>query len=147
MMADHGKTFTPHQIGRSKSASAFYKKGQKWNHFTLPDVTVWSAPGEHHEIKHKTTTASGRFGLEHYRLNSLVAFANETKQVVKYTIHDHKGDRDDRTNRPEDWLTISVLRLLSATKQDSWTWSYVSGEKTRVPIWYWKRELFERLFP
>ena len=121
MMAERGKTFTPHQIGRQTSASAWSKTDKEYNHFTLPDVTIWTSPGEHHEIKHKNATKSGRFGLEHYRLDALVEFARETNQLVLYTIHDHKGNRDDKTNRPDDWLTISVLRLLTATKQDDLT--------------------------
>lgn len=147
MMADIGKVFTPMQIGRDKSASAWGKQNGKWNHWTLPDVTIWTAPGEHHEIKHKNPDKKGRFGLEHYRLAALLAFAEETQQSVFYTIHNHNGDRVSKVNRHEDWFTCCVKRMASATKTDGKATSYVNGVPTEVPCWYWKKELFTRLIP
>ena len=138
-----GKCFTPHQIGRGQSAAAWYRdEKQKWNHYTLPDVTIWTAPGEHHEIKHKKPTAWGAFGLEEYRLNALVGFAFETGQLVMYTIHDHSksGGRYSTINRIDDWVTADVLTLANSihhTQMDGTSW--VNGQKRNsVPIHYWK---------
>ncbi len=146
MMADDGKMFTALQIGRPSSARAYSKINGKLDGIITPDVTIWTSPGEHHEIKHKNLARNGRFGLEEYRLESLVRFANETQQNVMYTIHDHKGNREDRTNRREDWITASVLRLATATKTKSMTESWVNSKKKLVPIFYWMPQLFEPLF-
>jgi hypothetical protein len=145
-MADRGKMFTPLQIGRSTSASAWSKTDKKWNHFTLPDVTVWTFPGEHHELKHKTTTRHNTYGLERYRLDALVSFAKETKQGVFYTIHDHHGQRHNHTNQSRDWVTANVLRLVDAIHLECPGYSYVGGEKKRVSICYWGSQLFLPLF-
>lgn len=86
----YGKTFTPHQFRRVGSAM-FYGGAADLDgktQWTLPDITVWSAPGEHHEIKHKNPDRSGCYGLERYRLDALVRFANTTRQKVYYSIHD-----------------------------------------------------------
>lgn len=147
MMAERGKMFTPMQIGRSTSVAAFSKTNGKWNRFTMPDVTVWTAPGEHHELKHKTTTKYGSFGLELYRLDALVAFARETAQSVRYTIHDHHGLRNDKTNRLQDWCSADVLTLANAEHQCHWGDSYVSGVRKRVQILYWNIRWFSPLFP
>jgi hypothetical protein len=148
MMADRGKMFTPLQIGRKDSASAWSKCNGQWNHFTLPDVTVWTYPGEHHEVKHKTTTRHGSYGLERYRLNALVNFAKETEQDVFYTIHDHRGRRNGRTNHPADWVTASVMTLVGSIEIERPGESYVGGEKQRVLICYWSSQFcFRPLFP
>ena len=144
MMANQGKMFTPMQIGRSSSAVAWAKTNGHWNHFTLPDVTVWTYPGEHHELKHKTATRHGSYGLERYRLDALVGFARETDQDVFYTIHDHHGNRDDLTNHLGDWVTANVMTLADCIELERWGDSYVGGAKKRVPICYWSSQFFFR---
>ena len=146
MMASRGKMFTPLQIGRTESAQAYYAVGRKWHHLTLPDVTVWTAPGEHHEIKHKTTTRANTFGLERYRLDALLAFAEHTQQAVFYTIHDHHGEKHDTTNRRADWITANVMDLRDARPRCSIGQSWVAGRPTSVPILYWSRDVFLPLF-
>lgn len=145
MARDHGYMFTPMQIGRTSSAVAY--KGKGWNAFTLPDITIWTYPGQHHEIKHKNATRGGLYGLEEYRLNALLSFANETRQDVYYTIHDHDkaGGRNVRTNRIEDWVTANVRDI-----DQKWTisgrgLSYVNGQKHEVEIRYWPTSLWEPL--
>lgn len=146
-----GKCFTPHQIGRSQSAAAWYRDdNNKWNHYTLPDITIWTAPGEHHEIKHKAPTAWGAFGLEEYRLNSLVRFALETRQLVMYTIHDHSrcGGRYSTINRIDDWITADVLTLANSiyhTQANGTSW--VNGKRREdVAIHYWKIDAFMPIY-
>lgn len=90
MAAGFGKVFSPHQINTLDGAAVAYGLGDngQWDNYLLPDVTIWSAPGEHHEVKHKQRTWDLCYGLERYRLDALVRWANTTGQPVYYTIHD-----------------------------------------------------------
>jgi len=139
MAATAGMSFTPMQIGRTKSAQAFIRAGQRWNCYTLPDVTVWTFPGQHHEIKHKSPTSWHTFGLEIYRFNALQWFAKETRQDVLYTIHNHalSGGRDGKDNDITHWFTANILELDGRWSSRSHVNSWVNGEKKRVPIYYW----------
>jgi len=149
----YGKSFTAHQIGRKGSAVAMrYVNG--YHPLTLPDITIWSMPGEHHEIKHKrphVTYRGEEYGLEVYRLNALKWFADETQQSVYYTIHrwDKLGTRDNPTNRYEDWETANVNKLWQATidgtARSSKYPSWVAGEKKIVTGWYWPTDLWQPL--
>lgn len=142
-----GFMFTPMQIGRAESALAYKGNGKRWNTFTLPDVTVWTAPGQHHEIKHKEPNRHKSYGLERYRLDALLSFAEETDQDVMYTIHDHRlaGGRDVKENDISHWRTVSVTTLDGA-----WTWngpgySWVNGQKKRVEMCYWPARMWQAL--
>jgi hypothetical protein len=144
MAARCGFWFTPMQIGRNKSAQAYSRNGQ-WASLTLPDITVWTFPGQHHEIKHKNPTKHGSFGLERYRLNALLEFSEETHQDVMYTIHNHdlSGGRMAKRNDIAHWITVNVKEL-----DGTWTFegrfpSWVNGSKKKVlqyfwPITYWR---------
>jgi len=130
LAADYGFMFSPLQIGHNGSAVAYTRTDQKWNHFTLPDVTVWSYPGQHHEIKHKNPTRDGCFGLEVYRLNALVAFAEETRQHVLYTIHNHdlSGGRNGTENHIEHWWTVRVEDLVDTHRRQQRLTSWVNSQ-------------------
>jgi len=134
--------FTPMQIGRNGSALAY--KGKPWNKFTLPDVTIWTAPGQHHEIKHKEPTAHDSYGLEQYRFDALLAFAEETRQDVLYTIHDHSlaGGKNVTDNRIGDWMTVLITELGNNWNWAGPGWSWVDGVKTRVQMYYWSTALW-----
>lgn len=144
MAAWAGKFFTPHQIGKPAVAASFYGlQGGLWKQGLLPDVTIWSAPGEHHEIKHKNPTRDGCYGLEVYRLQALIRFANTTGQQVLYTIHDwgHAGCRSSREpceNRAEDWFFADVSDLSRSWTRERPGPSYVNRVKQVVPIRYWR---------
>lgn len=140
-----GLMFSPMQIGRNGSAVAY--QGPHWKPLTLPDVTVWTAPGQHHEIKHKNPTTWGMFGLEEYRLNALLAFTSETEQDVMYTIHNHdlSGGRDAQVNKIEHWLTVNVLDLAGAWKKKTPGFSWVDGQKKTVAICYWPTNMWSSL--
>lgn len=146
----HGKSFTAHQIGRTNSAVAFCFD-QGWNPYTLPDITIWSSPGDHHEIKHKNPTNHGYYGLEDYRLRALKCFADETQQAVQYTIHDWEkaGGRHVTVNREEDWVTANINDLweatLNGTAYSAFGNSYVAGQTRHVKIWYWPTRLWQPL--
>ncbi|MEJ7786663.1 MAG: hypothetical protein WKF96_17820 [Solirubrobacteraceae bacterium] len=143
LAGEHGLCFTPHQIGRpDESASAHQRGAHGWQRLLLPDVTVWSAPGEHHEIKHKDATRHGTYGLERYRLEPLVAFALETDQDVLYTIHDWRlagasSSREAMANRIEHWRTADVLDLAANIDLVAPVWTWRGGRKVREPGCYW----------
>lgn len=142
------KSFTPMQIGRTKSAQAInMDENFKWNYSTLPDIAIWTSPGEHHEIKHKSPTRYNSFGLEVYRFEALLWFSGETQQKVMYTIHNHalSGGRNSDLNRLEDWITIDIKNL-----NEKWIGpyngpSYVNGNTRTVPIYYWSIDLWQPL--
>lgn len=144
LAAKHGRCFTPHQIGRpSRAAAAGLRRAQEWELLLLPDVTVWTAPGEHHEIKHKSPTRQGDFGLELYRLQSLVRFARETNQDVLYTIHDWSisGDRSDTINLIEHWRTANICDLAGNIDRQLPGSSYRGGRRVDgIPICYWRKD-------
>jgi len=150
LAADHQKSFTAHQIGRDQSAQ-WYKRHPNGIHpLLLPDATIWSAPGEHHEIKHKRATHPGRayrcYGLEKYRLDALVMFRHETQQPVMYTVHDWElagatSSSAPMLNRIDHWLTADVLDLAEYVKDEHLgtvpfpTW--VNGQMRNRPGYFW----------
>jgi hypothetical protein len=143
MARNYGHAFTPHQFGRDRRAACAYHIG---GHIILPDITIWSSPGQHHEVKHKNPTRDHRFGLETYRFTSLLQFAEITGQPVYYTIHNWEAaGRDNLENRILDWYTCDTDTLLANQGISQWGDSWVNGEKKRVPILYWPVTLFRPL--
>jgi len=149
LAAQHGRAFTALQIGKQGAAIS---KDAKLNPYTLPDVAIWTAPGEHHEIKHKNPYPDRRhgpsYGLEVYRFNALLWFAQETGQSVMYTIHDHDkaGGRELTINKIEHWLTVNVLALNNQWYTCRPTKSYVNGKSKTVDCYYWHANLWRPLF-
>jgi len=139
MAGQQGFLFTPLQIGKKGSAVAYHYNDAGWNQYTLPDVTIWTCPGQHHEIKHKNPTKNGYFGLEAYRYYALLNFAMATRQAVLYTIHNHdlSGGRDATQNDISHWLTIDVKRLQKPA-YDRIGPSWIDGKKeSSVKVLYW----------
>lgn len=147
MAGDYGKSFTPMQLDRASSIVAHTKV----KNYTLPDVIIWTAPGEHHEIKHKNPfddwTNGPSYGLEVYRFDALLWFAKETGQNVMYTIHNHDkaGGRDAKENNIEHWETANVLRLNNKWHTCRTGFSWVNGQKKEVDIYYWSVSLWTPL--
>lgn len=139
--------FTPLQLGRDTSAQAYSYNGQ-WNHLTLPDITIWTAGTEHHEIKHKNPTKYGCFGLEDYRLKALLSFQEITGHDVFYTIHNHdlNGGTNNLENNRDHWFTANVKDLADNIKHSSNGSTWCNGKKTNTLIHYWSMELWEPLF-
>jgi hypothetical protein len=131
----------PQHVPRVQGGAAAYERhpGGKWNVLTLPDITIWTAPGQHHEIKHKCPTRYGCYGLEQYRFDALLWFAETTKQLMYYTIHDHSlsGGRDCQSNSIDHQRTASVTHLADNIHETRWGYSWVDGVKKSVPIHYW----------
>jgi hypothetical protein len=158
LAAGTGRSFTPHQIGRDQSAQAAYRHAGKYHTATLPDITLWTSPGEHHEIKHKDKAGGGTFGLEHYRIDALKWFAEETGQSVYYTIHCYDfvnlptrlERKECKENNPAHWLTASILDLVershNVSSRGRGAESWVNGKRTEnIATWYWSSDLFAPL--
>ncbi len=146
--ADHGFVLTALQIGRGESATWHSKTGKQWSTYVLPDITVWTCPGQHHEIKHKNPTSHESFGLEQYRFAALLAFAQVTQQDVLYTIHNHdlSGGREARGNALEHWLTANILELDRRWTFSGKTSSWVNGQRRDgIPIYYWSSSMWQPL--
>jgi hypothetical protein len=136
-----GRAFTAHQAALKSISAMWHVQGASR---PLPDVTLWTAPVEHHEIKHKDPTRAGEFGLETYRFQSLTAFAEESRTRVLYTIHDHSrsGGRDSHIDQIEDWLTVDVLNLLDRPVRRATGKSWVNGKPKDVEVCYWPVSLW-----
>jgi hypothetical protein len=114
-----------------------------------PDVTVWWGHGiaTHHEIKHKNATTDGYFGLEEYRVNSLLEFMQKTGQEVYYTIHDHdkSGGRHATANDIKHWIALSLDALVKGIDKKRLSPSYRNGQKSDEMTYYWERSRFSTL--
>jgi len=143
MAGRYGYMFTPHQLAlKTKSAVAYERGPDGWNPLTLPDITIWSTPGEHHEIKHKNRSRDGMYGLERYRLDALVRFANATGQKVYYTIHDWElaGAKNSQERVPNDirhWFVGDIAVLSRGCTKTAKDWTYYDGGMRRMEVWYW----------
>ncbi len=144
MAARRGFLFTPMQIGRPDSALAYSYGTARWQSLTLPDVTIWTFPGQHHEIKHKNPTRTGCFGLEQYRFDALKRFAAVTQQSVLYTIHNHDlaGGRDAKDNNIEHWITADICALDGTWLEERRLPSWVNGVKKDVFQYFWPAGLW-----
>lgn len=144
MAIQAGKMVTPLQLNHTKSIIAY----KNINVYTLPDIVLWTFPGEYHEVKHKSPTKYGSFGLEKYRFDALLSFANETHQKVMYTIHDHSlnGGRDNKLNTLAHWFTANVVDLNNKWVKLSYGSSWVNGiKRDDILICYWKKEMWHPL--
>lgn len=150
-----GKVLTPHQLVAHKGAAVAYgPSGERISTYLLPDITVWSNGGEHHEVKHKNPTRRGRYGLEVYRFKKLLTWARVVAPTpVFYTIHDWQragasSGRDEMENRVEDWVTVNVLHLPENgdSRQGNGS-SYIGGtfRAGDVSILYWDVGRFSSL--
>jgi len=147
MASTYDRCFTPHQWDKTGAATA-YGKRKHWKTYTLPDITIWTAPGEHHEIKHKNQTTHESYGLEVYRFEILSEFAIITDQSIYYTIHDHDlaGGKYIQTNNIAHWVTARIGEdIQEKNALRVWGYSWVNGEKKHVPIFYWNSFLFRSL--
>jgi len=146
----YGKSWHAYQKDRG-TAACWEKTGRKQ---LTPDIQIFCAGGESHEVKHKNPTqargsCARRYGLEKYRLQHLTAFQRESQQAVFYTIHDWEaaGARTSDASMPnvlQDWRIAHVIELAADCRQrrpdDMWSWC--RGEATKVPGYYWATSLW-----
>ena len=142
-----GCVFDLHQKDRTSSAVLRVVEPESIDRgITSPDVTVYwgSSVVSHHEIKHKNATRDGCFGLEEYRVKSLLEFMKRSGQDVYYTIHDHdfSDGRDGKVNDIKHWLTSSLSELLKDVLRKSDSPSYRNGKKVDELTYYWNRSQF-----
>jgi len=149
LAARYGHAVTANQIKRTGSAVAHYIADDgSFRTLILPDFVIWSFPGQHHEIKHKSPATTGKrrgcYGLEQYRFDSLKHFQSICQQQVYYTIHDHvkAGGKYAEENRVEDWLTISISEMDGAHDYAEEGTSWCNGNPIRTEILYWHQSLF-----
>lgn len=142
---ERGFTYLPHQFVTSRGAASAWGLGQDGDEkqVLLPDVTVWGAVTQHHEIKHKNPTPRNEYGLEQYRLERLVDFANRTNELVLYTIHDWQragatSGREAIENNINHWLTVDILALSKMRHRVNPNCvTYIDGQRDRAPVWFW----------
>jgi hypothetical protein len=149
----YNKAFFPYQ--RDRTGAARWQSGKR---FALtPDVVIFTAGGEHHEVKHKNPSRPRKgepcYGLEVYRLKALVELQRETKQPVFYTIHDWgaagaKTSTAPMANLVQDWRLVAVDKLwtyalerLRAEGVKTW----LNGTFKECPAYYWPTGLWTRL--
>lgn len=144
LAALYNRSFTCHQFKKSEAANCWKRIDAEYHPYLLPDVTLWTAPGEHHEIKHKNAFGE-YYGLEVYRWDALIWFAVETRQNVQYTIHDHDlaGGRDVKINDIDHWVTANVLELDIHKRPGRWK-TFRNGRLTDEEVDGWK--FHKRLF-
>lgn len=145
-----GRSVTAHQIKHQGPAIAIAWIGGQYKRFVLPDITVWDDGSQHHEIKHKYATQNGEYGLEEYRFESLLWFAERTGRPVYYTIHDWKvagatSKADPIEQSIEHWICCPTDVLARQRSESRFGPSWVNGEKKMVPILYWHRSLWTPL--
>lgn len=150
--------YTRNQKGNREAAHAEYLAGGVLKRCLLPDVVIWTMPGEHHEIKHKNPApmrGRDRYGLEVYRFDALLTFAEQAPDPVMYTIHDWAlaGGRDVTVNDIDHWRTANVLDLAAYNTKhkvtpDTWprSGSYRNNGISRdEPMYYWLTRLWTPL--
>jgi len=107
----------------------------------LADVWLLEKQNENYycEVKHKAPTRFNCYGLEEYRLQSLLTLQNYVKGIVLYVIHDHSlnGGVHNKENNIDHWKCIEANELDKTYENRSWGKSLVNGELKRVPICYW----------
>lgn len=144
----YGLTYSLLQVDRQSSIVAHRAKSPV--RITLPDVTIWTLPIEHHEIKHKNPVVKNNipsYGLEVYRFNALLDFAQETNHKVMYTIHDHDkaGGRENIENYIEHWSTVNILNLYQKWHTCGQSLTYTNGIPRIADIYYWSTALWNPL--
>ena len=146
-----GRALSPQQLSQKEGAARWYRRENGHiSPYLLPDVTIWSAPGEHHEIKHKDATRFGCYGLEAYRLEALAEFASETQQDVLYTIHDWrlagaKRSDEEMPNLIDHWRTVLVTDLTAKCSGARVMPTWLNGSPTEVLGYYWPTEMWRPL--
>lgn len=155
----YGKSFLPQQIGRR--GAAMWQKGDRKRSTPalLPDLTIFTWPGEHHEIKHKAPTKdrpsrARSYGYERYRLRPLVDFRLETQQPVFCTVHDWDAAGAHRSDEPmpnvlQDWRIVDVMALDAYITEQrlstEWLGTWVDGQAQQREGYYWPISLWVSL--
>ena len=143
MMLDDG--FGVHRFAKEPSPVIYTPEG----HIILVDVWLLERAGAQFlcEIKHKSPTKDGTYGLEEYRLDSLIRLqAWMPNANVSYVIHNHQeaGGKGVKENNITHWHAASISELKLHGKS-RWSPSYVAGAMKTVPVRYWPTGRFTSL--
>jgi hypothetical protein len=103
----------------------------------LPDVWVIpkDKPPFFAEVKAKYPSRYNAYGLEKYRVESLIKISDLTLIPVLYVIYD---------TRDEDWYWQDFKTLLKHPYKEFWSKTYVSGEVKRLPTCYFQKHWFTK---
>ncbi len=129
-----------HNAQRARHEAAMFQASGAKTPWLMADVAILSVPHEYHEIKHKNATDKGMYGLEAYRLGSLLQLRDECGQgVVYYTIHDHDlaGGPQNKANDIAHWRTLLVGNLDGTWKDERMCASFINGERKPTLTYFW----------
>ena len=104
----------------------------------LPDVWVVREDGQNFfaEVKEKYPTKYGDYGLEEYRVFSLIKISDLTKTPVLYVIYD---------TRDREWYCANIKTLISKAYKNFWSKTYVCGEVKKLPVYYFQKAWFKEI--
>lgn len=122
-----GALYCLHQEDRDKSATFHFYEDGTLKSKPLPDVTVFTSPGFHAEVKHKSPTRTGWIGLERHRIAAMRMLADASGQHVLYVVH--RSDTDE-------WIACSIKRFERLAEREMMSPSLVCGVMQSVPTVY-----------
>jgi len=101
----------------------------------LPDIWVIPPDDEDFfcEVKSKYPSRHGAYGLEEYRVSSLLKIVTITKKKVLYVIY-------DTTDKTWYWQNLSTLENMAYRR--FWSQTYVDGSVKRLPVHYYQKKWF-----
>lgn len=137
---------------KDRHGSAVYGEVQPDGRITWrpsPDVTAFHGRGitTHHEVKHKNAHRGVMFGLEEYRLQSLLEFQSKSGHGTYYTIHDHdcSGGRLGQLNDIKHWVTQTIESLSRECDDRFPCPTYRDGKREKAMTLFWHRSRFDAL--
>lgn len=131
LMQRHG-CFT-HRFQKGYPKAAVLECGDEY--ILLPDVWVVpeAKPYFFAEVKGKYPSRYRTYGLERYRVDSLIKIADLTGTPVLYTIND---------TRDKKWYWNDLKALMKQPYKVFWSKTYVAGETKKLPVCYFQKEWF-----
>lgn len=101
----------------------------------LPDVWIIpeNRPPFFAEVKAKYPSKYGAYGLERYRVDSLIRILNLTGVAILYTIYD---------TRDKQWYWNDLKRLLEKPYKEFRSRTYADGEVKKLPTCYFQKAWF-----
>jgi len=122
-----------HRFQKGYPKSAVLERGSEY--IILPDM--WVVAERNHpyfaEVKGKYPSRYGAYGLERYRVDSLIKISDLTGITVLYVIYDTKDN---------EWYWNDIKMLMKQPYKEFWSQTYVAGEVKRLPTCYFQKEWF-----
>ena len=131
LMQKHG-CFT-HRFQKGYPKAAVLKRNDEY--ILLPDV--WIVPEVKNpyfaEVKGKYPSRYDAYGLERYRVDSLIRISDLTDIVVLYAIYDTSD---------KEWYWNDLKKLVKQPYKEFRSETYVDGEVKRLPTCYFQKAWF-----